>query len=74
MVGAYGVMPNNVPQQRREFGIRVALGELSAWVLIGVLQTMLHDVKPRDLSVFGGTAEAVVASTIPNPQSSALDA
>jgi putative ABC transport system permease protein len=85
MVGVYGVMAYNVRRQRREFGIRlalgaaqsdlwrlvivrglalagagVALGALGAWLLAGVLKTMLHDVKPTDPAIFAGTAAGVL--------------
>jgi putative ABC transport system permease protein len=88
MVGVYGVMAYNVRRQRREFGIRlalgagqrdvralvvgrgivlglvgVAIGALGAWLLTGLLQTMLHDVKPRDPSIFAGMAVAVLVVT-----------
>jgi putative ABC transport system permease protein len=86
MVGVYGVMAYNVRRQRREFGIRLALGAepsrvkvlvvrrglvlaaagvaiggAGAWLLTGVLRTMLHDVLPTDPSVFTATAVAVLA-------------
>ena len=85
MVGVYGVMAYNVRRQRREFGIRLALGAdqarvrnlvvgrgiglacagvaagaVGAWLLTGVLATMLNDVKPTDGTVFVGTAAAVL--------------
>jgi putative ABC transport system permease protein len=85
MVGVYGVMAYNVRRQRREFGIRLALGAgqrnlqrlvvgrglvlavagiaagaAGAWVLTGVLRSMLNDVKPGDPAVFAGTAAAVL--------------
>lgn len=88
MVGVYGVMAFNVRRQRREFGIRLALGAgqrgvrrlviarglllgaagvaiggLGAWLLSGVLRSMLHDVKPTDPSVFAAMAVAVLAVT-----------
>jgi ABC-type antimicrobial peptide transport system permease subunit len=95
MVGVYGVMTFNVRRQRREFGIRLALGAeqsrvrnlvvgrglvlglagvavgaAGAWVLTGVLATLLNDVTPTDLPVFAGTASSVlivvmVASYLP---------
>jgi putative ABC transport system permease protein len=88
MVGVYGVMAYNVRRQRREFGIRlalgagqrtvralvvgrglvlgcvgVAIGAFGAWLLTGVLRTMLHDVRPTDPSVFAGVALAVLVVT-----------
>jgi putative ABC transport system permease protein len=88
MVGVYGVMAYNVRRQRREFGIRlalgapqrgvrrlvvgrgillgvagVAIGALGAWLLTGLLETLLHDVKPTDPLVFAGMATAVLAVT-----------
>ncbi len=95
MVGVYGVMAFNVRRQRREFGIRLALGAeqsrvrnlvvgrgivlalagvavggVGAWLLTGVLKTLLNDVKPTDGPVFTGTAVsvlivAVLASYLP---------
>jgi predicted permease len=89
MVGVYGVMAYNVRRQRREFGIRlalgadqarvrnlvvgrglalaaagVALGAAGAWLLTGLLQTMLNDVKPTDAAVFAGTAAAVLVVAV----------
>jgi predicted permease len=85
MVGVYGVMAYNVRRQRREFGIRLALGAgqsglerlvvlrgallalagiaaggLGAWLLTGVLTSMLNDVKPGDPAVFAATAAGVL--------------
>jgi putative ABC transport system permease protein len=103
MVGVYGVMAYNVRRQRREFGIRlalgadaarvrnlvvgrglalaiagVALGAAGAWLLTGLLQTMLNDVKPTDAPVFTGTAiavlmVAVVASYLPARSAGRVD-
>src|SRR5262249_15293772 len=89
MVGVYGVMAYNVRRQRREFGIRlalgagqaavrnlvvtrglalavggVAIGALGAWLLTGLLKTMLNDVKPTDVSVFAATAAGVLAVAV----------
>jgi len=86
MVGVYGVTAYNVRRQRREFGIRLALGAdqadvrhlvvargltlaiagvaagaLGAWMLTGVLNSLLNDVKPTDPTVFAATAAAVLA-------------
>jgi putative ABC transport system permease protein len=85
MVGVYGVMAYNVRRQRREFGIRIALGAdqsrmrnlvvgrgltlaaagvcigaVAAWLLTGLLKTLLNDVSPNDPIVFGATAAAVL--------------
>jgi len=86
MVGVYSVIAYNVRRQRREFGIRlaigarqghvvnmvvrrglvmaavgVAIGGLGAWLLTGVLQSMLNDVKPNDPAVFVATAAGMLA-------------
>jgi putative ABC transport system permease protein len=103
MVGVYGVMAYDVRRQRREFGIRLALGAgsarvrnlvvgrglvlagigiaigaLVAWALGGVVGTLLNDVKPTDLRVFGLTGAAVVlvataASYLPARTASRVD-
>jgi putative ABC transport system permease protein len=89
MVGVYGVMAYNVRRQRREFGIRIALGAdrarvrnlvvgrglvlaaagvavgaAGAWLLTGLMQAMLNDVKPTDATVFVGTAATVLAVAV----------
>ncbi len=103
MVGVYGVMAYNVRRQRREFGIRLALGAgqtnlqrlvvsrglvlailgiaaggLGAWLLTGVLQSMLNDVKPGDPAVFAATASGLLlvvlaASYLPARAASRVD-
>jgi hypothetical protein len=103
MVGIYGVMAYNVRRQRREFGIRlalgadqsrlrnlvvgrglvlaatgVAIGAFSAWLLTGLLKTMLNDVRPTDVPVFVATAAgvllvAVVASYFPARSAGRVD-
>lgn len=89
MVGVFGVMTYNVRRQRRELGIRLALGAevssvrrlivtrglklaligcvaggFAAWLLSGTLQTMLHDVQPKDPTVFAWTAGAVLLAAL----------
>jgi putative ABC transport system permease protein len=89
MVGVYGVMAYNVRRQRREFGIRlalgadqsrlrnlvvgrgltlaaggVAIGAVAAWLLTGLLKTMLNDVNPTDLTVFATTGAAVIVVAV----------
>jgi predicted permease len=89
MVGVYGVMAYNVRRQRREFGIRLALGAepshvtnlvvgrglglatagvtlgaAGAWLLTGLLKTMLNDVRPTDVTVFAGTAAALLMVSV----------
>jgi putative ABC transport system permease protein len=89
MVGVFGVTTYNVRRQRRELGIRLALGAgradvrrlivvrglrlallgsaagaLGAYLISGTLRTMLDDVAPTDPWIFGGTALAVLASSM----------
>ena len=89
MVGVYGVTAYTVRRQRREFGIRLALGAdhktvwklvvgrsvvlslsgaalgaVGAWLMTGVLQTLLNDVEPTDPSVFAMTAAVVLGVTV----------
>jgi putative ABC transport system permease protein len=103
MVGVYGVMAFNVRRQRREFGIRLALGAaqsdvwrlvatrglvlagsgivlggFGAWLLTGVLTSLLHDVKPTDASIFAGTAAgmlvvALLAAFLPARSAARVD-
>jgi len=103
MVGVYGVMAYNVRRQRREFGIRIALGAdqprlrnlvvgrglilaaagvgiggFTAWLLTGLLKTMLNDVSPTDATVFAATGGmvllvAVMASYFPARSAGRVD-
>jgi predicted permease len=41
-----------------------ALGALGAWLLVGMLRTMLNDVQPGDPTVFAGTAVAVMFAAL----------
>ena len=42
----------------------VPAGVLGAWLLTGLLKTMLNDVKPTDPGVFAATAAAVLAVAV----------
>src|SRR5439155_10257701 len=42
----------------------VAIGAFGAWLLTGLLKTMLNDVKPTDPGVFAVTAAAVLAVAV----------
>jgi len=89
MVGVFSVMNYNVRRQRREFGIRmaigahpsdvvkmvvgrgmglagvgVAIGAAGAWMITGVMKSILYDVKPTDNSVFAGVAVAVLLTAV----------
>lgn len=89
MVGVFSVMNYNVRRQRREFGIRlaigahpsdvvkmvvgrgiglaavgVAIGAAGAWMITGVMKSILYDVKPTDNSVFLGVAAAVLVTAV----------
>jgi len=89
MVGVFGVMSYTVRRQRREFGIRmavgarpadvvkmvvgrgvslvglgVAIGAAGAWMITGVMRSILHDVKPTDNTVFVGVAVAILLTAL----------
>ena len=42
----------------------VAIGALAAWLLTGLLKTLLNDVNPTDLTVFAATAAAVLVVAV----------
>jgi hypothetical protein len=103
MLGVYGVMAYHVSRQRREFGLRLALGADSsqvrnlvvgrglalagagiaigavmAWMMTGVLKTLLTDVTATDPVVFVGTGAgvltvAVLASYLPARSAGRVD-
>jgi ABC-type lipoprotein release transport system permease subunit len=42
----------------------VSIGAFAAWLLTGLLRTLLNDVNPTDLTVFGATAAAVLVVAV----------